>query len=229
MVQSLKLGGAPNEGSEAGIRRVNRLPIIIVIVLVIAFLGVVFYGLTTRGLLVRQNTGPGDSSGNPASTFADQLKRGVGDAIIGEPQQTKTLQPTPVETNEEKSAANRFTPQPEHREEARPAQELESEQLWRARLKREQDEQYLRERQRQRMARLQAYDAPITVDHGKFEGRGGNTSIPSNTTTTAIRRQRAVGHRTSMPPRCAPVSAAPTSIPTASAGRKSSSTPISRS
>lgn len=187
MVQSLKLGGAPNESGNAGIRRVNRLPIIIVIVLVIAFLGVIFYGLTTRGLLVRQDTGPDQSSGNPASTFADQLKRGVGDAIIGEPQQTTTLQPTPVETNEEKSATNPFTPQPEHREEARPAQELEPEHLWRARLKREQDEQYLRERQRQRMARLQAndaaYDAPITVDNGKFEGRGGETSAASNTTT----------------------------------------------
>ncbi|RUU72158.1 conjugal transfer protein TrbI, partial [Mesorhizobium sp. M7A.F.Ca.MR.362.00.0.0] len=90
MVQSLKLGGAPNKDSEAGIRRINRLPIIIVIVLVIAFLGVIFYGLTSRGLLVRQNTGPGDGSGNPASTFADQLKRGVGDAIIGEPQQSTT-------------------------------------------------------------------------------------------------------------------------------------------
>ncbi|MGT3589814.1 hypothetical protein, partial [Escherichia coli] len=136
-VQSLKLGGAPNESAEAGIRRVNRLPIIIVIVLVIAFLGVIFYGLTTRGLLVRQDTGPGEGSGNPASTFADQLKRGVGDAIIGEPQQTTTLQPTPVETNE-KSATNPFTPQPERREAVQPAQELEPEKVWRARLKREQ-------------------------------------------------------------------------------------------
>jgi type IV secretion system protein VirB10 len=187
MVQSLKLGGAQNEGTDAGIRRVNRLPIIIVIVLVIAFLGVIFYGLTTRGLLVRQDNGMGEGSGNPASTFADQLKRGVGDAIIGEPQQTTTLQPTPVETNEEKSATNPFSAQPVHRQESRPAQELESEALWRARLKREQEEQYLRERQRQRMARLQAndaaYDAPIAVDHGKFEGRGGDTITASNATT----------------------------------------------
>lgn len=102
MVQSLKLGGAPNEAPEAGIRRINRLPIIIVIVLVIALLGVIFYGLTSRGLL-GQNSGLGDGSGNPASTFADQLKRGVGDAIIGEPQQTTTLQPTPVETQGEKT------------------------------------------------------------------------------------------------------------------------------
>ncbi|RWK27534.1 IncP-type conjugal transfer protein TrbI [Mesorhizobium sp.] len=187
MVQSLKLGGAPNKDSEAGIRRINRLPIIIVIVLVIAFLGVIIYGLTSRGLLIRQNTGPGDGSGNPASTFADQLKRGVGDAIIGEPQQTTTLQPTLVETQVEKEpAVNPFTPQ----QDARPAQELEPEQVWRARLQREQEEQYLRERHRQRMARLQAndaaYDSPITVDHGKFDSRGEDTTAAAATTTNGI-------------------------------------------
>lgn len=116
----------------------------------------------------------------------------VGDAIIGEPQQTTTLQPTPVETNEDKNATNPFTPQTDHREETRPAQELESEALWRARLKREQEEQYLRERQRQRMARLQAndaaYDAPIAVDHVEFEGQAGETSVARNATTTALSR-----------------------------------------
>lgn len=187
MVQSLKLGGAPNKDSEAGIRRINRLPIIIVIVLVIAFLGVIFYGLTSRGLLVRQNTGPRDGSGNPASTFADQLKRGVGDAIIGEPQQTTTLQPLPVETQIEKEpAVHPFTPQ----QDTRPAQELEPEQIWRARLEREQEEQYLRERHRQRMARLQAndaaYDSPITMDHSKFDSRGGETAAAASTTTNGI-------------------------------------------
>ncbi|WP_404924686.1 IncP-type conjugal transfer protein TrbI [Mesorhizobium sp. ORM16] len=194
MVQSLKLGRAPNKDSEAGIRRINRLPIIIVIVLVIAFLGVIFYGLTSRGLLVRQNTGPGDGSGNPASTFADQLKRGVGDAIIGEPQQTTTLQPTPVETQVEKEpAVNPFTPQ----QDARLAQELEPEQVWRARLQREQEEQYLRERHRQRMARLQAndaaYDSPITADHSKFDSRGGDTTAAAATTTNAISTETTTG------------------------------------
>ncbi|RWB25810.1 MAG: conjugal transfer protein TrbI [Mesorhizobium sp.] len=190
MVQSLKLGGAPNAETEAGIRRINRLPIIIVIALVIAFLGVIVYGLTSRGLLLRQNSGPSDGSGNPASTFADQLKRGIGDAIIGEPQQTTTLQPTPVETQGEKRSVNPFMPQPSRTEEAQPAQELESEQVWRARLQREQEEQYLQERHRQRMARLQAndaaYDAPIAVDRGKFDGRGGDTTTAAATTTNAV-------------------------------------------
>ncbi|MBL7396135.1 conjugal transfer protein TrbI, partial [Escherichia coli] len=50
MVQSLKLGGATNEEAQSGMRRINRLPIIIVIVLLVAFLGIIFYGLTSRGM-----------------------------------------------------------------------------------------------------------------------------------------------------------------------------------
>lgn len=97
-----------------------------------------------------------------------------------------TLQPTPVETQEEKRSVNPFTPQHGQREEARPEQQLESEQAWRARLQREQEEQYLRERQRQRMARLQAndaaYDSPIAVDRGKFDRQGANTNDTAATT-----------------------------------------------
>src|SRR5690606_5379011 len=55
-------------------------------------------------------------------------------------------------------------------------QNLEPESVWRARLKRENQEQYFRERQRQRMARLQAngaaYDAPIAINNGKFSKNG---------------------------------------------------------
>ncbi|MCW8060615.1 IncP-type conjugal transfer protein TrbI [Agrobacterium tumefaciens] len=186
MVQSLKLGGSANEEAGSGMRRINRLPIIVVVVLVVAFLGVIFYGLTSRGLFFR-DTGPETSSGNPASTYADQIKRGVSDGIIGEPQQVTTLQPTPVETQSEKSSVNPFTPQPGQREEASPVETLESEQVWRARLAREQEEQFLRERQRQRMARLQAndaaYDSPIAVDRGKFTGRGADIA---DTTTNGV-------------------------------------------
>lgn len=186
MVQSLKLGGITNDETGSGMRRINRLPIIVVVVLVVAFLGVIFYGLTSRGLYFR-DTGLDTSSGNPASTFADQIKRGVSDGIIGEPQQVTALQPTPVETQEEKRSVNPFTPQPGQREEASAAETLESEQVWRARLAREQEEQYLRERQRQRMARLQAndaaYDSPIAVDRGKFTGRGADTA---DTTTNGV-------------------------------------------
>ena len=55
MVQSLKLGGSGqghsgNQKPGAGIRRLNRLPIIIAIALTVTFLAVIFFGLTSRGL-----------------------------------------------------------------------------------------------------------------------------------------------------------------------------------
>jgi len=190
MVQSLKLGGAANDEAESGIKRINRLPIIVLIVLVIAFLGVIFYGLTSRGLYFGQDAGPETSSGNPASTFADQIKRGVTDGIIGEPQQQTTFQPTPVETKQDEvKAENLFTRHPGERQEQQRGQELENEEVWRARLERESQEQYLRERHRQRMARLQAndaaYDSPLAIDRSKLEARADETTSAGTMTNTA--------------------------------------------
>ncbi|HXV30401.1 MAG TPA: conjugal transfer protein TrbI, partial [Sinorhizobium sp.] len=62
MVQSLQLGGGANAEAESGIKRINRVPIIVVVVLVIAFLGVIFYGLTSRGLYFGKDTRPDASS-----------------------------------------------------------------------------------------------------------------------------------------------------------------------
>jgi len=147
MVQSLKLGGAP-AGAAPKIRRVNRLPIIIAIGLVIAFLAVIMYGLTSRGLYFGGDPGIGESSGNPASTYADQLKRGVSDGIIGEPAEAPAFQPTPLQREE---SVNPFTPQPAARETVeRQEPQLEPEAIWKRRLEREAEEQYLRERHRQR-------------------------------------------------------------------------------
>ncbi len=189
MVQSLKLSSAANDEAESGIKRINRLPIIVVIVLVIAFLAVIFYGLTSRGLYFGKDTGLETSSGNPASTFADQIKRGVTDGIIGERQQQTTFQPTPVETKQDEKANNPFTPQPGQNQEQQREQELETEAVWRARLEREQREQYLRERHRQRMARLQAndaaYDAPLAIDRSKLEASADETTSASTTTNAA--------------------------------------------
>ncbi len=190
MVQSLKLGGAQNSQAASGIKRVNRVPVILVIVLLIAFLGIIFFGLASRGLYFGNGSGPETSSGNPASTYADQIKRGVTDGIIGEPQQQETFQPTPIETKQaEEKAANPFTLQPEQRQEQRRGQELEPEEVWRARLAREQQEQILREQQRQRMARMQArdtaYDAPLAIDRGKLEARSERDEGAGGRTTTA--------------------------------------------
>ncbi|BCH62418.1 conjugal transfer protein TrbI (plasmid) [Agrobacterium vitis] len=190
MVQSLNLGGAQGSQSQSGMRRINRLPIVVMIVLVVAFLGVIFYGLASRGLYFGKDSGPETSSGHPASTYADQIKRGVTDGIIGEPQQQTTFQPTPVETKQAAEKTNNpFTPQVGQREEPQRGQELEPEQVWRARLQREQREQYLREQQRQRMARLQAsnaaYDAPLTIDRSKLEARAEAKDATTDTTAVA--------------------------------------------
>jgi type IV secretion system protein VirB10 len=190
MVQSLNLGGARNSEAQSTIRRVNRLPVVLVIVLALAFLCVIFYGLASRGLYFGRDTGPETSSGNPASTFADQIKRGVTDGIIGEPQQQTSFQPTPIETKKtEEKTNNPFTPQPGQREVQQRGQEIEAEAVWRVRLQREQQEQVLREQQRQRMARLQAnnaaYDAPLTIDRGKLEARADTNDTTVDTAARA--------------------------------------------
>lgn len=179
MVQSLKLGGAVNGDAGSGIRRVNRLPIIAAIMSAVIVLAIVFFGLMSRGSLFLGDPGVDTSPGNSASTFADQIKRGVSDGIIGEPQQTQTFQPSPIETKEE-TIANPFTPQPVQNEEA--PTDMEPEEFWRARLERDHREQYLRERHRQQMARLQAdnaaRDAPLAIDRSKLESRAGESGDP---------------------------------------------------
>jgi type IV secretion system protein VirB10 len=190
MVQSLNLGGAQNGQAPSPIRRINRLPIVVIIVLALAFLGVIFYGLASRGLHFGRDKGPETSSGNPASTFADQIKRGVTDGIIGEPQQQTIFQPTPVETKrDDDKTDNPFTPQPGQREVQQRGQKLEAEAVWRARLEREQQEQVLREQQRQRMARLQAnnaaYDAPLAIDRGKLDGHVETNGATADTAARA--------------------------------------------
>ncbi|MBA8907995.1 IncP-type conjugal transfer protein TrbI [Aminobacter ciceronei] len=180
MVQSLQLGGAP-ANQQPNIRRINRLPVIVAIVLVLLFLGVIFYGLSSRGLYFRSDPDIGGPGGNPASTFGDELKRGVPDGIIGEPAPAPVFQPTPpaaVETE------NPFVPEPVVREvKPTPQPQLEPEALWRARLEREAEEQYFRERQRQRMARLQAndtaYDSPIAVSIDKLKTGDGDQPAPA--------------------------------------------------
>lgn len=187
MAQSLKLGGVPENGGNSAVRRINRLPIMVVIGLVVAFLAVIFYGLTSRGLYFRGEPGLGQTSGHPASTYADQLKRGVSDGIIGEPAQTPTFQPTPVETKKE-TTSNPFAAEPRQTQQEEKSS-LEPESVWKARLQREQEEQYLRERHRERMARLQAsdaaYDAPLVIDKGKIDAQAkaatdATTSLAAN-------------------------------------------------
>lgn len=198
MVQSLNLGGTQNSQAPSRMRRINRLPIVVIVVLAVAFLGVIFYGLASRGLYSSKGSGPETSSGNPASTYADQIKRGVTDGIIGEPLPQTSFQPTPAETKRiEEKTSNPFAPQMGQREQPQRGRELEPEDVWRARLQREQREQYLREQQRQRMARLQAnnaaFDAPLAIDRSKLEARAEAKDATTDAATVATTSSATAG------------------------------------
>ena len=153
MTESLKLGGT-SQGPK--IRRLNRVPIILAIALVVIFFAVIIYGLSSRGL----RFGDGQiepSSAQPASNDAERLKQGVPDGIIGEPQPAVDLQPVPAA--EPEPARNPFERNEEEAAAQPQAPALEPEEVWRARLQREFDEQMLREYNRQQMASLQADEA----------------------------------------------------------------------
>lgn len=187
MTESLSLGGVDEKGPR--IRRLNRVPIIVAIVLVVAFFAVIIYGLTSRGL---QFGGPNDgpSTIRPATTDADQIKRGIPDAIIGEPAPV-ILQPTPAE--KPVTTTNPFGPVPADDVVTPERPALEPEEIWRARLEREQQEQWLRELQRQRMASLQAdaaaLDSPIAVDIGNVgeTATAASANLPAGATPAVNR------------------------------------------
>lgn len=173
MVQSLQLGASSNDNQQE-MRRLNRLPIIIAIVVIVLFFGIVVFGLSWRGLSFNRSNEIGSAGSTPATSFGDQLKRGVSDGIIGEPDKQEAFQPTPVTVPSESSRGPIMETRPI---EQRPQPEPEED--WKTRLKREQDEQYLREAQRQRMARLQArataYDSPLKVDVAVISGTSDNS------------------------------------------------------
>ena len=176
MTESLKLGGS-SEGPK--IRRLNRVPIILAIALVVIFFAVIFYGLSSRGL----RFGDGQiepSSAQPASNDAERLKQGVPDGIIGEPQPAVQLQPVP--TADPDPARNPFERNEEEAAAPPQAPALEPEEVWRARLQREFDEQMLREYNRQQMASIQADEAaansPIAINLQGLE-TGSDTTTPS--------------------------------------------------
>ena len=153
------------------VRRLNRLPIFVAIGLVVVFLAAVFWGLTTRGLYTRGTSGPDSGRGGSASSFADQMKRGVADGIIGEPNEAQLPPPAPTKPQPEKPLANPFVVKPVA--DAPTAPPIEPDAVWRARLEREGREQLFREEQRQRMVRVQArgaaQDSPLGLDLKKLQ------------------------------------------------------------
>lgn len=186
MVQSLQLGPSSQGGGEGGMRRLNRLPIIAAIVFIVLFIGVVVIGLSWRGLSFNRGNDLDGASNSPATSFGDQLKRGIGDGIIGDPQDREIFQPAPAPTppalppSETRPQTTASPPTIDRSQRSAP---LESEEEWKARLSREQDEQILREKNRQRMARLQAQatalDSPLKVDVSEIQ-RDDKATVATN-------------------------------------------------
>ncbi|MEX2745730.1 IncP-type conjugal transfer protein TrbI [Rhizobium mongolense] len=183
MIQSLQLGASNQANDQKGMRRLNRLPIIVAIIVIVLFLGVVVIGLSWRGLSFNRGNDIESASNTPATSFGDQLKRGISDGIIGDPVEREDFQPTPVIEQKADRQEPVVERRPTERQERRTR--LESDEEWKARLKREQDEQYIREAQRQRMARLQArataLDSPLKVDVSDFE-KAADTNTGRQTT-----------------------------------------------
>lgn len=160
---SLDITPELRDGDTPKVQRLNRLPVIAAITLAVIFVSVIVYGLSTRGYYGWEGQGTDLPTGTPARNFGDRLKDGVPDGIIEPPiapaaisQQRSPTQPV----------ANPFQPSPM----TPPTEEqtANASEDWRARLQREQEEQYLRELHRQRMLSLQAdqaaLDSPIAVD-----------------------------------------------------------------
>lgn len=190
MVQSLQLGTPSNLGESTSMRRVNRVPIALGATAILIFFAVVVLGLSWRGSAFNGEGGIEGGSEAPASSFGDQLKRGISDGIIGDPTERETFQPAPpdaVPEQSQRSGVEAPDTRPQLPQSQKPATDTE----WREKLLREQEEQTLRERNRQRMARLQAQaaalDSPLTVDTSKtsssiaetkqYQGRGSTNGL----------------------------------------------------
>lgn len=187
MVQSLQLGSTSQSETDKGMKRLNRVPLFIAIAIVVLFGIVLIYGLSSRGLRFGQQREGEGASNAPASNFAEQMKRGVQDGIIGDrEEQQPVFQPTPVRP--EPPVLQTQAPGEEPPREMRGSR-MESEADWNARILREQREQVLREQQRQRMASLQAksaaLDSPLPVDVADLGSRGAGNSRSSTRSTTA--------------------------------------------
>lgn len=178
MVQSLQLGNSNPSSDDTGMKRLNRMPFFIGIGIAVLFLAVLVYGLSSRGYRFGQQAPQDGGTNAPASNFAEQMKRGVKDGIIGDRDYPSAFQPTPVTT----TPVTVQEKQPEARQEPQQARrpQTESDEEWNARMLREQREQIAREQQRQRMASLQAkgaaLDSPLKVDISDVEAKGAGTA-----------------------------------------------------
>lgn len=186
MSEALQLSGAPQvltarsgNGVTRGMQRLNRLPLILVLVGVILVIATIVFGLSTRGLW-RSGQGAEDARDRrPATSFADTLKQGIGDGIIGDNPSPPVVQsPARVFDRPDVIPAPRLVApaRPEGKQSVSSVPSaLNEDDLWRKRLEREHQEQILNERQRQVMARLQraegARASPLRIDTSVLSDR----------------------------------------------------------
>jgi len=124
MVQSLELGTTNRSADDKGMKRLNRMPLFFGIGILVLFLAVLVYGLSSRGLRFGQPNSNENGSSTPASTFADQLKRGVKDGIIGDLEETpQVFQPTPVSQRQDTVQTLEVESKVQPREDRRPRTE----------------------------------------------------------------------------------------------------------
>ena len=183
MVQSLQLGTNGSADTQ-GMKRLNRVPLFLGIGIAVVFLAVLVYGLSSRGLRFGHDVPNEAGSNSPASSFAEQMKRGVKDGIIGDQEEQPVFQPTPDTSRTVVNQPVEAEAKEEPRDTRRPR--MESDEEWNARMLREQREQIAREQQRQRMASLQAkgaaIDSPLKVDISDIAAKGGHADSTTERT-----------------------------------------------
>ncbi|SDH13852.1 IncP-type conjugal transfer protein TrbI [Pelagibacterium luteolum] len=177
-MSSLDLNSQASNGSD--LRRVNRLPIIVVVALFIVFSSVVVWGLSDRGS-GRANSSPSNAPGMPASDLADALTEGVRPGIVEAPRQDLPRAEPPAAFEPPLPAnSNPFQGAPELEgsrevEQIGFSQTSQRDEGWQDALARELAEAELRERNRQHLASLQAQhtaaSSPLSVDLSAIEGR----------------------------------------------------------
>ncbi|NTB87809.1 IncP-type conjugal transfer protein TrbI [Agrobacterium tumefaciens] len=207
-MSSIDLGSAEDAEERPKIRRLNRLPIFFFIGLIVILVVVVIWGMAQRGLIGNRGAQPEQSAGQPASDFADELKRNIGDGV-NEPPRQDPLIITPGETPIERpEGVNPFQPGSRQRSTTQqPETALEPEADWRARLMREHQEALLREQNRQKLAAMQAQvnarNSPMAVDVGKVtqqqgigqqgQGQANGLTSPNGTADLLSAAMRAAG------------------------------------
>lgn len=180
-----QLAGAPKmisrwapESGGSGQKRLNRLPIYLILGVLLMVIATVVSGLSSRGLWSAGSKNDDTNRPQSASNFAETLKRGVGDGIIGEPVATPPVSLAAVSPPPVVIAAPRLDRSPDAAGSGPPSYAkagpaISDQDQWRTRLAREHEEQFLNERHRQAMARLQraegARAGPLRVATGNLQ------------------------------------------------------------